>query len=183
MLLGVGENFLGAQGLTDCNSFGDRRFHVHGDGVVLSLLSRLIQRITKFTLKRNDLRKVINGAALQEMLQRLHDADVERAVADRHNDVLRDPPQLFERFIDVTLHAFVEVRIHHMVGVVNPFFCHPGATHVGTVIPRSRHDMRLRTRGFDHGNFLGARTFGHIDFALNPGAGTVGRDGVTGVAA
>ena len=52
---------------------------------------------------------MIHGAALQEMLQRLHDADVERAIADRHNDVLRDPPQLFERFIDVTLHAFVEV--------------------------------------------------------------------------
>ena len=183
MLLGVGENFLGAQGLADGNSFGDRGFHVHGDGVVLSLLNRLIQRITKFTLKRNDLREVINGAALQEMFQRLHDADIERTVADRHDDVIRDPPQLFERFIDVALHAFVEVRIHHMVGVVNPFFGHSGAAHVGTVIPRSRHDVRLRARGFDHGNFLGARAFGHIDFALNPGTGTIGRDGVTGVAA
>ena len=63
------------------------------------------------------------------------------------------------------------------------FLCHPGTTHVGTVIPRSRHDVRLRARGFDHGNFLGARAFGHIDFALNPGTGTIGRDGVTGVAA
>ena len=58
------------------------------------------------------------------MLERLDGADEERAVADGNHDVGRDTAELLEGLVDVGLHAFVEVRVVDVVGVVRAAFGH-----------------------------------------------------------
>ena len=116
------------------------------------------------------------------MLERLDGADEERAVADGNHDVGRDTAELLEGLVDVGLHAFVEVRVVDVVGVVRAAFGHLRAADVRAVVARARHHVHLGAVGLDHRDLLGARAFGYVDLACDPGAGRVGRDGVARVA-
>ena len=69
-----------------------------------------------------------------------------------------------------------------MVGVVRAAFGHLRAADVRAVVARARHHVHLGAVGLDHRDLLGARVFGYVDLACDPGAGRVGRDGVARVA-
>ena len=177
------ENFTAAHRNADRDPFGHGGFGRDAHGVFGARFHGARERIAAFALERNDLREMIDRTRGLEVFEGLDGADEERAVADRNHEVLGHASEFFENFVDVALHPFVEEGVVDVVRVIGALVLHLGAADVGAVVARSGNDVCDGAVRLDHADLRGARSFGNEDFAADPRARRIGRDGVSGVAA
>ena len=177
------EDFMSAHRNADRDPFGHGGFGRDAHGLFGTHLRGARERVATFALQRNDLREVIDRARGFEVFEGFDGADEERAVADRNHEVFGHAAERLEDFVDVALHPFVEEGVVDVVRIVGALVLHLGAAYVGAVVARARNDVRHGAVRLDHADFRGARAFGNEDFAADPRACGIGRDGVSGVAA
>ena len=90
----------------------------------------------------------------------LNHADKQRSVAHRNDNVGRNSTELLERFVDVSLHAFIEEGIKDVVGVKSAIIFYLCAANISAMITSARYNINFGTVRLDHGDFFRTCAFG-----------------------
>ena len=183
VLFGQPQDLLAAHGLADGDALGDGGRGGDGRGLRGPLRRGAQKRVAVLALQGDDLREMVDDAAILQVLERVDRAEEERAVAHGDDEVGGDAAELLEDLIDIGLRALVEEGVIDVVCVIDALLLDLCAADVGAVVARAGDDGAGRAVGADHVDLLGARALGHEDLAGDARLGAVGRNGVARVAA
>ena len=142
----------------------------------------LHEGVAPLGLDGDDLGVFGNQPRRLELLHGLDHAEEQRAVAQGHEQVLGQPPQLLVDLVEVGFGALVEEGVVDVVGVVPPLLVHLGAADVGAVVAASGDHVGGGAVGFNHGDLSRRGALGHVDITLDAAPAAVGSHAVACVA-